>query len=327
MMTTTVLIRLAVRSVFFAAIFNLLPSDVSAQPSDTPDVRAVQVAMKNVMYHFSEPIAVHIIRLQGQFTPTSSSDIVIFDDKNAFTLVLASAEIAISCESLAQVLNENVFSSPNAPIKNLSIESKNNQLIIKGKLHQKGDISFETTGGLSADADARIRLHSDHIKAAHLPVKGLLDLLGIDLPRLIDVHKIRGITVDKDDIILDPEQILPPPYIRGKVTAVRIQGNEIIQTFGSPQPSNFAAKQPGNYIAFRHSDMQFGKLTMHDADLIMIDIDPRDPFDFFLDHYQEQLIAGYTKSTREYGLRVHTRDYDKLKNHPESQPRKQLSDR
>ncbi|HVR27142.1 MAG TPA: hypothetical protein VMU26_27925, partial [Candidatus Polarisedimenticolia bacterium] len=150
MKTTTVLTRLAVRSVFFAAIFNLLPSDVSAQPSDTPDAHAVQVAMKNVMYHFSEPIAVHIIRLQGQLTPTNSSDIVIFDDKNAFTLVLTSAEIAISCQSLAQVLNENVFSSPNAPIKNLSIESKNNQLIIKGKLHQKGDISFETTGALSA---------------------------------------------------------------------------------------------------------------------------------------------------------------------------------
>ena len=50
-------------------------------------------------------------------------------------------------------------------------------------------------------------------------------------------------------------------------------------------------------MAFRHGDMRFGKLTMHDADLIMIDMDPRNPFDFFLDHYQDQLVAGYTKST------------------------------
>ena len=83
----------------------------------------------------------------------------------------------------------------------------------------------------------------------------------------------------------------------GKVTAVRLQGNEIVQTFGTPQPSNFAAKQPGNYMAFRHSDMQFGKLTMHDADLIMIEWTLGIPFDFFLDHYQDQLVAGYTKST------------------------------
>jgi hypothetical protein len=327
MMTTTVLTRLAVRSVFWAATFNLLPSDMSAQPSDTPDAHAVQVVMKNVMYHFSEPIAVHIIRLQGQLTPTNSSGIVIFDDKNAFTLVLASAEIAISCESLAQVLNENVFSSPNAPIKRLSIESKNNQLIIKGKLHQKGDISFETTGALSADSDGRIRLHADHVKAAHLPVKGLLDLLGVDLARVVNTNAVHGITVEKDDLILDPEQILPPPHIRGKVTAVRLRGNDIVQVFGKPQPSNFAVQQSGNYMAFGRGELRFGKLTMHDADLIMIDMDPRDPFDFYLDHYQEQLVAGYSKSTQEYGLRVHTRDYDKLKNHPESQPRKQLSDR
>jgi hypothetical protein len=97
------------------------------------------------------------------------------------------------------------------------------------------------------------------------------------------------------------------------VTAVRIQGTNIVLTFGAAGPSNFAAKQPGNYMAFHHSDMRFGKLTMHDADLIMIDMDPADPFDFYLDHYQDQLVAGYTKSTPQYGLRAYTRDYNKLK--------------
>jgi hypothetical protein len=300
----------------FATIVTQLPVRAAAQSSEPADSHAVEFAVKNVMYHYTEPVSVHILQLQGSLTPTKPGATVVFDDKNSFILVLASAEISISCNALAQVLNENVFSASDAPIKNLSIESKNNQIIIKGNLPQKANVTFETIGTVSADADGRIRLHADRIKAAHLPVKGLLDLLGIDLPRLIDVHKIQGITIDKDDIILDPEKILPPPHIRGKVTAVRIQGNEIIQTFGSPQPSNFAAKQPGNYMAFRHSDMQFGKLTMHDADLIMIDMDPRDPFDFFLDHYQEQLVAGYTKSTPQYGLRTYTRDYNKLRKRP-----------
>jgi hypothetical protein len=300
----------------FATIVTQLPVRAAAQSSEPADSHAVEFAVKNVMYHYTEPVSVHILQLQGSLSPTKPGATVVFDDKNSFILVLASAEISISCNALAQVLNENVFSASDAPIKNLSIESKNNQIIIKGNLPQKANVTFETIGTVSADADGRIRLHADRIKAAHLPVKGLLDLLGIDLPRLIDVHKIQGITIDKDDIILDPEKILPPPHIRGKVTAVRIQGNEIIQTFGSPQPSNFAAKQPGNYMAFRHSDMQFGKLTMHDADLIMIDMDPRDPFDFFLDHYQEQLVAGYTKSTPQYGLRTYTRDYNKLRKRP-----------
>ncbi len=308
-------------SLFLATLSNLSLT-VAAQSSEAPDGHGVEVAMKNVMYHYTEPIAVHIFQLQGYLTPAKPGATVVFDNKNSFILRLASAEISLTCDALTQVLNENVFSSADAPIKDLSIESKNNQLIIKGKLPQKANVTFETVGTVSADSDGRIRLHADHIKAAHLPVKGLLDLLGIDLPRLIDVHKIEGIAIDKDDIILDPEKILPPPHIQGKVTSVRIQGNEIVQIFGAPQPSNFAAKQRGNYMAFRHSDMQFGKLTMHDADLIMIDMDPRDPFDFYLDHYQAQLVAGYTKSTPKYGLRAHVRDYNKLRNHPSPNPTK-----
>jgi hypothetical protein len=299
---------------FFATLFN--PLKAAAQSSEPPETRAVEFAVKNVTYHYSEPVAVHIAQLQGELVPTKAGAIVFFDDKNSFNLRLSYAEISISCSALAQVLNENVFSSPDAPIKNLSIESKNNQLIMKGKLPQKADVAFETIGRLSADPDGRIRVHSDHVKAAHLPVKGLMDLLGIDIASLIDTKKIHGITVEKDDIILDSEQILPAPHIKGEVAAVRIRGNDIVLTFGVPQPSNFAAKQSGNYMAFRHSDMRFGKLTMHDADLIMIDMDPGDPFDFYLDHYHDQLVAGYTKSTPQYGLRSYTRDYNKLKSRP-----------
>jgi hypothetical protein len=298
-------------SMLFLALLHLAHSRLAAQSGEAPASHGVQIAMKNVMYHYTDPIAVHAVRLQGYLTPVKAGAIVVFDDRNSFNLVLESAEISIGCSALAHVLNENVFSSADAPIKNLTIESRNNGLVIKGKFHQKGDVPFETTGTISPNGDGHIRLHSQQVKAAHLPVKGLMDLLGIDLARLISTSKVHGVTVEKDDLLLDPEQILPPPHIQGKVSAVRIEGNNIVLVFGSPVP-NFAAKQSGNYMAFRHGELRFGKLTMHDADLIMLDMDPRDPFDFFLDHYQEQLVAGYTKSTFDYGLRVYTRDYNKL---------------
>ncbi len=286
---------------------------VSAQSAAPSENHPVEIAMKNVMYHFTDHIAVHIIQLQGHLLPAKPGTVVFFDDKNSFILAMASAEISISCSDLARVLNENVFSASDSPIKDIGIERKNNQLIIRGKLPQKAGVSFETAGTISAERDGRIRLHTEHVKAARLPVKGLLDLLGIDLARLIDTKNIHGVAVDKDDLLLDPQLILPPPRIQGKVTAVRIQGNDIVQVFGDKPSSNFAARQTGNYIAFRHGEMRFGKLTMHDADLIMIDMDPADPFDFFLDHYQEELVAGYTKSTPEYGLRTYTKDYNKLR--------------
>jgi len=294
------------------------PSDERPKNS-TPKVAAhreevgtVQVAMKNVMYHYSEPIAAHIIQLQGRLTPTRPGSIVVFDDKNSFLLNVDSAEIAISCDALARVMNQNVFSAADAPIKNLAISSKDGELIIKGQLHDKHGLTFEVEGTLSPNSDGRIRFHADHVKAAHLPVKGLLDLLGLDLANLINTKKVHGVSADKDDLILNPEEIFPPPHIRGAITAVRLQGDEIVQVFGTLQASNFAAKQPGNYMAYHDSDLRFGKLVMNDSDLILVDMDPKDPFDFYLDHYKEQLVAGYTKTTPEFGLRVYTRDYNKL---------------
>lgn len=294
----------------------------SAAPSDTaPKSRAkaasgsgeVRVAMKNVMYHFSPSIAAHILQLQGSLAPAKPGAIVVFDDKNSFTLNLASAEIAISCNSLAEVMNENVFAADDAPIKKIAMFSKNNQLTIKGQLHSKGDVPFEVAGTLAVNGDGRIRFHAEHVKAAHLPVKGMLDLLGLDLAKLINTKKVQGVSADKDDLILNPQEILPPPHIHGNVSAVRLQGNEIVQVFGSKQDSNFAAKQPGNYMAYRDNNLRFGKLTMNDADLMLLDMDPQDPFDFYLDHYTEQLVAGYTKTTPDFGLRVYTRDYNKLR--------------
>jgi len=37
-----------------------------------------------------------------------------------------------------------------------------------------------------------------------------------------------------------------------------------------------------------------------------------DPFDFYLDHYKQQLVAGDTKETPSFGLRVLMHDFNKL---------------
>jgi hypothetical protein len=294
----------------------VFPLSLLAQSRRAPDDHSVEVVMNNVMYHFTDRIMVHILHLQGRLFPSDPAAIVVFDDKNSFILHIEYAEIAINFNSLAQTLNQKVFAADGSPIKDVTIASVNNQIVIRGKLPQKAGVSFETVDAISADSDGQIRLHSDHVKAAHLPVKGLLDVLGIDLAELINTKKVRGVVVDKDDIVLDPTQILPPPRIRGKVSAVRLQGEAIVLVFGEPREQRFAEKEPGNYMAYRDHDLQFGKLTMHDADLTLLDMDPRDPFEFFLDHYKEQLVAGYSKTTPASGLRVYMPDYAKLKNRP-----------
>jgi hypothetical protein len=150
-------------------LFAPVPGSFADSGNAPPQGHPVQVTMRNVMYHYSDPIAAHLIYVEGYLTPASGHSIVVFDDTNSFILHLASAEIAISCDALAEVLNKNVFAADNAPFKNLHIENRNNQLDIKGNLHQKGDVPFEATGTLSVDEKGTIRLHADHVKAVHLP--------------------------------------------------------------------------------------------------------------------------------------------------------------
>jgi hypothetical protein len=69
-----------------------------------------------------------------------------------------------------------------------------------------------------------------------------------------------------------------------------------------------------NYMASKNDRLRFGKLVMNDADLIVIDMDPNDPLDFYLEHYREQLSASYAKIMPDSGVRMFIKDYNKL--HP-----------
>jgi hypothetical protein len=227
--------------------------------------------------------------------PVSNNEFPIFDDKNSLSLRISAAEIVIESSNLANVLNSYVFASPHSPLTELSIIVANGRLKVKGKLHDKRDIPFETEGILSPTADGKLQLHSERIKAMHVPVKGLMDLFGIDLGGLIKEGKVSGVQAQEGDLILDLQQILPPPHIEGKVVSVRIEGEKIIQIFGGPKSKLMKNVRGGNYMAYKNNRLRFNKLVMDDVDLILIDKDPNDPLDFYLEHYKEQLRRGIQK--------------------------------
>ena len=52
---------------------------------------------------------------------------------------------------------------------------------------------------------------------------------------------------------------------------------------------------------------------MAETDLELIDLDPNDPFDFSVDHWNAQLDAGYSKTLANKGLQAFVPDYDDLR--------------
>ena len=282
--------------------------------SETPEV---QIEMKNVRLHAADGIVLEVASLRGAMVSRRPGVPPVFDDQRSYVLRLSRAEVSLDLVSLQNLLNHHVFAYDGAPLRNLTIQNDRGQLALKGKLHKGLDVPFSVRASVSATSDGRLRLHSESVKAVGIPSMGLLDLFGLKLEDVVNIKARRGIEIADNDIIISAGQILPPPEIAGRLVRVAVSGNRLVQAFDDPAVKTAPLKRPSpaarNYVYFGGGDIQFGKLTMHDADLQLIDADPKDPFDFFPARYQAQLVAGYSKTTPARGLKTYMPDYGDLK--------------
>jgi hypothetical protein len=269
--------------------------------------------MQNVNFRVSRDVVLEVRALRGSLESTKADVPITLDDADSFAVNIDSAQVAITPQSLTSLMKSYVLAYEGAPIKNVTVSIEHGQLIQKGTVHKGVDLPFEIEGSVSATQDGNIRVHADKIKSAHIPVKGLLHLLGEDLSKLVNQNAGRGMTVAGDDIILTPLTLTPPPHLIGHVTQVSIIGGKIVQVFGSSRtdPRLTPPLRAASYIYHRGGVLRFGKLTMNDADLEIVGNRPG-VFDFFQREYQKQLVAGYSKSTSSNGLIAHMVDYSRL---------------
>jgi hypothetical protein len=116
---------------------------------------------------------------------------------------------------------------------------------------------------------------------------------------------------------------MPPPSIKGVVTAAKLEGNALVQTFGDGTPRHLSPPASSrNFIYWRGGALAFGKLTMTETDLELVDMDPKDPFDFSVEHWHDQLVAGYSKTTETRGLKSHMPDYNDVKPRAPAAPKR-----
>jgi len=297
-----------------------VPTQANASPAaETPTAPAaatngagVKTEMRNVMFHWTPTAAAHLRLISGELKPIGTNDMVVLDDKASFELRVATGTVSISPQALADILNGFVFAKKDAPLKDLSISIDNSRLILKGKLHSKGDIPFGTAGTLSVNADGRLRVHTEKITALKLPVKGFLGLFGVELANLMHTSNIAGIETDRNDLLLDMGELLPPPRIRGKLTGVRVETDAIVTLFGDGGKSLPPPREKGSYMLLEGNPVRFGNLVMQQADLTVLDLDPGATLDWSQDHFREQLVAGYAKITPNFGLRAYVKDYSRL---------------
>ena len=297
-----------------AAPASTLPPPPPPPPEPMPGRRPVAVEMRNVDLHITDDITLHIKHLDGRFVGTGRSGIPYLDDAGTYEVVMDSAAIVMDMASLNALLNEHVLGHGRSNVENLTVGTDSEgRLVQKGEIDKGIDIPFKVKGAVEATSDGRIRVHAKSVRGFGLPVKPLMKLFGIEMDDMLEVEPGHGVWVDDNDLILDPQLMLPPPHIRGKVTEVHVEGDTLVQTFGTGTPRALSppAVSP-NHIYWRGGDLKFGKLTMAKTDLELVDMDPKDPFDFSVHRWNDQLVAGYSKNTASRGLKAHMPDYNDL---------------
>jgi hypothetical protein len=276
---------------------------------------------RNVEFHMTPDVVLDIHYLNGAMRSVVTGQPVVFDDKSSFVIQIDTARVGLTPLNLGTLMNHYVFGYKGAPLRKLSFKVKDGHLVQSGVLHKVVDIPFEITAALSVTGEGRIRIHPTAMRIFGVDGEGLMKALGIQLQGLLDLRQARGVSVRGNDLLLDPERLLPPPAIAGRVVAASVENGEVVQIFGRDTSDHASAKgapaelgsldsSAVNFMRFRGGTLRFGKLFMVHADMQIIDADQHDPFDFGIDEYNRQLVAGYSRNTLDGALKVYMPDLD-----------------
>lgn len=276
----------------------------SASPE--PDPAPTEITMRNVDFHVGQDVVLHVRRLHGRMH--GRNGVVDFDDISSYDVEVSSGEVGLAGDDLSNLLNRHVFAYRGAPLSGLRVQITRDGLRQTGTLHKGVDIPFDMTSAVSLAPDGRIQLRASRVKIFGVNGLALMKALGLSLEKMIDLSRAHGVSAKGNDLFLDPTELLPPPRIQGRITAVTIDGEQLVQTFGSPADSVTPAPpmDPGatNFMLYRGGTLRFTKLLMTDAEMLVVDADPRTPFDFDNPNYRKQLVAGHSRTLPDMGLEV-----------------------
>jgi hypothetical protein len=264
----------------------------------------------NLMLRKGPSFRVYVRWLHGQLIRAHRNVNPSFDDPDSFSIDVKTGVIRANIGDLSNFLNASGMAK--SPLKNITISGDGNQIRLRGTLHKIVPLPIEMIGNIAVAPDNRIQIHVTKLSVLKIPFKAILGGLHISICDLFHPQGVPGIQVSGNDIFLYTPALLPPPHISGQLTNVRIVNPDIEEVYGNAQNEVERVEQWRNFIRLQGGTIDFGKLTMHQVDLTMIDISNDPWFDLDLAHYQEQLVNGYTRMTPQAGLQIFMPDLDKI---------------
>jgi hypothetical protein len=287
-------------------------SNQAAQVSDGSNERTpTRIYAHNLMLRKGPDFRIYVRWLSGEMRRTKKNVNPSFDEPESFVLEVQRGIIHANIGDISHYLNTGAVAG--SPLTNISFVGNGSQISLHGTIHKLHiPLPVGLDGTLSPASDGRIHLHVDRLSVLKLPVKGLLGGFHVSIADLMGKTSIPGIEASENDLYFDTQKLLPAPHIHGTLTLVHVMNPDIEVMYGDAQDDAARTEQWHNFLALKGGTLDFGKLTMHNVDLIMIDASKDAWFDLDLVNYQAQLVNGYTRMTPEAGLEIFMPDLDEL---------------
>jgi hypothetical protein len=298
------------------------PASTGTSPSGatiaaTPESAPTAVYVHNLMLRKGPDFRIYVPWLRGNMVRTRRDVNPTFDDPESFFLEIKTGVIRANIGDIGNFLN--VGGVADSPLRNITLLADDDHIKLKGTLHKLISMPVELLGSVAATPDNRIQVHVTKLSILKIPLKGLLGGFQISVSDLFHPKGIPGIEVSGNDIFFDTLKLLPPPHIHGQLTKVRVVTPDIEEVYGNAEEAVTRVEQWRNFLRLNDGTIDFGKLTMHHADLTMVDLSNDAWFDLDLNNYQNQLVNGYTRMTPEAGLQIFMPDLDNLPKNKGSQ--------
>ncbi len=295
------------------ALVSLLASGCGQTPTAPPTDKGDKIVMKipqgrvtgfytkNVIYRVDEDIVIGMPNMNADIQVYEPNQPFIPANRDDYVVRVHTADFVIEEDDMAKIFNKYELTYPGCPLSDLSIEAKQGKLKMSGTMRKGIPLPFEMEGSLRPNGKGQVVLTPDSVKSAGIPVKGLMNLIGLEVANLMNSRPNGGMKIDGNDIIIYPDKLLPAPAINGFVSGVRVEPGKVIMVFDDQVRRDVPAlPEPWakNWILMHGGNVLINSHLILDASLQMIDLNPQDPMHYYMPLYREQLEAGFTVATK-----------------------------
>jgi hypothetical protein len=278
-------------------------NQVARASDETNELTPTRIYAHNLMLRKGPDFRIYVRWLNGEMRRTNKNVNPSFDEPESFVLEVQRGIIHANIGDISHYLNTGLVAG--SPLTNISLTGDGNQISVHGTIHKLHiPLPIGLDGTLSPAPGGRIHLHVDRLSVLKLPLKGLLGDFHVSIADLMGKTSVAGIEASQNDLYFDTQKLLPAPHIHGTLTRIGVKNPDIEVMYGDAQNDAARTEQWHNFLALKGGTLDFGKLTMHNVDLIMIDASKDAWFDLDLVNYQAQVVNGYTRMTPQAGLEI-----------------------